>query len=244
MVASVTDNDELQLNAYCDGELDLASAVAFERRLSDDELLRAQYTRLMSLRQAFRSLPQSDVPAGLRARIQSTLDTERPSRASAFRQRRWWLQALAAATVFGAVISSSVMMTIGHFDQREEVASEVVAGHIRSLLVSQPFDVASSDRHTVKPWFTSRLPESPQVPDLSEQGFTLLGGRVDVIGRNPVATIVYKHAAHTISVTTLSRGRSVPDQTIAGYNVRSWSDGDFTYVAVSDLAAADLATFE
>ncbi len=242
MIASVTDNDELQLNAYCDGELDLASAAAFERRLAEDETLRAQYTRLMSLRQAFRSLPQSDVPAGLRARIQSTLDAERPGRV--LRQRSWPLRALAAAAVFGAVISSSVMMTISHFDQREEVASQVVAGHIRSLLAPQPFDVASSDRHTVKPWFTARLPESPQVPDLAAQGFALLGGRVDVIGHDPVATIVYKHAAHTVSLTTLRPGQSVSDQAIAGYNVRSWSDADFTYVAVSDLPAADLATFE
>ena len=97
MVASVTDNDELQLNAYCDGELDLASAASFERRLADDELLRAQYTRLMSLRQAFGSLPQSDAPARLRARIQSTLDAERPSRANVLRQRGWSLRALAAA---------------------------------------------------------------------------------------------------------------------------------------------------
>jgi anti-sigma factor RsiW len=244
MVASVTDNDELQLNAYCDGELDLASAVALERRLSDDELLRTQYTRLMSLRQAFGSLPQSDVPAGLRARIQSRLDAERLSRASVLRQRSWSLQALAAAAVFGAVISSSVMMTIGHFDQRENIASEVVAGHIRSSLAPQPFDVASSDRHTVKPWFTARLPESPQVPDLAAQGFTLLGGRVDVIGHDPVATIVYKHAAHTVSLTTLRAGQSISDQAIAGYNIRSWSDTNFTYVAVSDLPAADLATFE
>jgi anti-sigma factor RsiW len=256
MVASVTDNDELQLNAYCDGELDLAAAAAFERRLANDELLRAQYTRLMSLRQAFRSLPQSDVPAGLQARIQSTLDAERAaqvtsqgtgearSKVSVLRQRSRSFQGLAAAAVFGAVISSSVMMTIGHFDQREEVASQVVAGHIRSLLAPQPFDVASSDRHTVKPWFTARLPESPQVPDLAAQGFTLLGGRVDVIGHDPVATIVYKHAAHTVSLTTLRPGQSVSDQAIAGYNVRSWSDADFTYVAVSDLPAADLATFE
>jgi anti-sigma factor RsiW len=244
MVASVTDNDELQLNAYCDGELDLASTAAFERRLADDALLRAQYTRLMSLRQAFGSLPQSDVPARLRARIQSTLDAERPSRSGVLRQRGWSLRALAAAAVFGAVISSSVMMTIGHFNQREEVASQVVAGHIRSLLAPQPFDVASSDRHTVKPWFTAHLPESPQVPDLAAQGFTLLGGRVDVIGHDPVATIVYKHAAHTVSVTTLRPGQSVSDRAIAGYNVRSWSDPNFTYVAVSDLPAADLATFE
>jgi len=151
---------------------------------------------------------------------------------------------LAAAAVFGAVISSSVMMAIGHFDQREEVAGQVVAGHIRSLLAPQPFDVASSDRHTVKPWFTARLPESPEVPDLATQGFALLGGRVDVIGHDPVATIVYKHAAHTVSLTTLRPGQSVSDQAVAGYNVRSWSDADFTYIAVSDLPAADLATFE
>jgi anti-sigma factor RsiW len=245
MIASVTDNDELQLSAYCDGELDLASAAAFERRLAEDEALRAEYTRLMSLRQAFRSFPQSEMPAGLQARILSSLDAaERPNRIGALRQRSWSFQALAAAAVFGAVISSSVMMTLDYFDQREEVASQVVAGHIRSLLAPQPFDVASSDRHTVKPWFTSRLPESPQVPDLAAQGFTLLGGRVDVIGHDPVATIVYKHAAHTVSLTTLRSGQSVSGQAVAGYNVRSWSDADFTYVAVSDLPAADLATFE
>ena len=248
MIASVTDNDELLLNAYCDGELDLASAAAFERRLAEDETLRAQYVRLMSLRQAFRSFPQSEMPAGLQARILSKLDAaedaaERPNRVTALR-RSWSFQALAAAAVFGAVISSSVMMTLDRFDRREEVASQVVAGHIRSLLAPQPFDVASSDRHTVKPWFTSRLPESPQVPDLAAQGFTLLGGRVDVIGHDPVATIVYKHAAHTVSLTTLRAGQSVSDQAVAGYNVRSWSDADFTYVAVSDLPAADLATFE
>src|SRR5258708_5740929 len=139
MIASVTDNDELLLNAYCDGELDLASATAFERRLAEDETLRAQYTRLMSLRQAFRSFPQSEIPQGLQARILSKLDAaedaaERPNRVTALRQRSWSFQALAAAAVFGAVISSSVMMTLDRFDQREEVASQVVAGHIRSLL--------------------------------------------------------------------------------------------------------------
>src|SRR6202012_189077 len=119
-------------------------------------------------------------------------------------------QALAASAVFGAVISGSVLKTIDRFGQEDTTASEGVAGHIRGLLAPQPFDVASSDRHTVKPWFTARLPESPQVPDLATQGFSLLGGRVDVIGHDPVATIVYKHAAHTVSLTTLPRGQSVP----------------------------------
>src|ERR1700688_1705468 len=185
MIALMKDNDELQMNAYCDGELDPASAIEFERRLSGDESLKARYNRLLSLRRAVRSLPQYELPAGLQARIQSALDadgpcqTKRPGhvvrlgQAGRPRQRSWSFQALAAAAVFGAVISSSVMLTFERYNVHEDVAREVVAGHIRSLLAPQPFDVASSDRHTVKPWFTSRLPESPQVPDLAAQGFVL-----------------------------------------------------------------------
>jgi anti-sigma factor RsiW len=250
MIASMKDSDELRMNAYCDGELDPVSAIEFERRMADDESLKAQYDRLLSLRHAFRSLPQYDLPAGLQARIQSALDTDRPGKPNPPVQVRrplqqsWSFQALAAAAVFGAVISSSVMLTIERYDPHEGVAREVVAGHIRGQLARQPFDVASSDRHTVKPWFTSRLPESPQVPDLAAQGFVLVGGRVDVVGRDPVATIVYKHAAHTVSLTTLPPGQSVSDQAIAGYNVRSWSDAQFTYIAVSDIPPEDLASFE
>jgi anti-sigma factor RsiW len=244
MIASLRDNVEMQLTAYCDGELDPVAAAEFERRLAADESLRARYSRMMSLQQAVRALPLAEVPSDLKARVQVRLDAERPNNVTVLRRRSWPSQALAAAAVIGAVLSSSVLMTIEYFGQGEEVASQVVSGHIRGLLAPQPFDIASSDRHTVKPWFTSRLPESPQVPDLAAQGFALLGGRVDVIGNSPVATIVYKHAAHTVSLTTLRAGKTVPEQTIAGYNVRSWSDGNFTYVAVCDLPSVDLAAFE
>jgi anti-sigma factor RsiW len=257
MTASIKDNDELQLNAYCDGELDPASALAFERRLAEDESLKARHDRLLSLRRAVRSLPPFEMPPGLQARINAKLDAdgsgqvagfpgqpERPAKVSRLRPRSWSFQALAAAAVFGAVISSSVMMTMDRYGQREEVARQIVAGHIRGLLAPQPFDIASSDRHTVKPWFTSHLPESPQVPDLAAEGFVLVGGRVDVVGHEPVATIVYRHAKHTVSLTTLPPGRSVSDQTIAGYNVRSWSDPQFTYIAVSDISPEDLAAFQ
>jgi anti-sigma factor RsiW len=256
MIASLRDNDELLLTAYCDGELDPVAAAEFERRLETDESLKARYSRLMSLRQAVRALPPADLPSDLQARIQARLkaetepsnserpNAERPNNVTVLRRRSWSFQALAASAVFGAVISGSVMKTVDHFGQSDTLASEVVAGHIRGLLAPQPFDIASSDRHTVKPWFTSRLPESPQVPDLSAKGFVLLGGRVDVIDNRPVATIVYKHAAHTVSLTTLRAGQAVSDQTISGYNVRSWSDGNFTYVAVCDLPSADLAVFQ
>jgi anti-sigma factor RsiW len=250
MIASIKDNRMLQLNAYCDGELDPASAIEFERQLAADEMLKARYIKLLSLRHAIRSLPQPDVPRGFQSRIEAAQDADSSSQLDSLRevgrrrQRSWSFQALAAAAVFGAVFSGSVMLTMDRFNLREDTANQVVAGHIRSLLAPQPFDVASSDRHTVKPWFTSRLPESPQVLDLAAQGFVLVGGRVDVVDKVPVATIVYKHAAHIVSLTTLRPGQAVSDQVIAGYNVRSWSDAEFTYAAVSDLPSADLVTFE
>jgi anti-sigma factor RsiW len=244
MMGSANEDEQLQLNAYCDGELDSMSAVAFERRMADDALLKAQYIRLLSLRRAVRSLPLPSTPPGLSASISARLNADRIVRIVRPSRRRWSLRTLAAAAVFGAVLSSAVMLTMQRYELHEDVARQVVAGHIRGLLAPQPFDVASSDRHTVKPWFTSRLPESPQVPDLAAEGFILVGGRVDVVGHDPVATIVYKHAKHTVSLTTLPPDQLVPDQAISEYNVRSWSDAQFTYIAVSDLPAPVLASFE
>lgn len=237
MTAMQGGNDDLLLQAYCDGELDPAASLAFEQRIASDAALKAQYDKLMGLRDTLRSLPLDDEPPHLQARIGRALDSERS------RQRNWSWQALAAAAMIGAVLASGVMLGMDRYNARQQTAEQVVANHIRSLLAPQPFDVASSDRHTVKPWFTTRIPESPQVVDLAPQGFALSGGRIDVIGREPVATIVYRHAAHTVSLTTLKSGQPIPAAAIAGYNVRSWSDGDFTYVAVSDLPAEDLAVF-
>jgi anti-sigma factor RsiW len=231
-------SDDLILQAYCDGELDPVTALAFERRMAGDAPLRARYDALMSLRRALRVLPQDEVPPDLLARIESTVES------SPRRQRSWSWQALAASALIGAVLAGSITMSMNRYEARQQIVQQLVSSHIRSLLAPQPFDIASSDRHTVKPWFSTHVPESPQVVDLASQGFPLAGGRVDVIGRDPVATMVYKHAAHVISVIALPPSQQVPSDAIAGYNVRSWRDGDFTYVAISDITGDDLAAFE
>ncbi|CAN5296942.1 anti-sigma factor [soil metagenome] len=233
-------SDETMLQAYCDGELDPAAALAFERRLADDEALRARYREIMALRHALSALPQEDVPDRLLSRIDVVLDAERRPRQS---WSRSWLS-MAAAAVIGAIAATSVVLTMERDGARQQVVQQAVASHIRGLLAPQPFDIASSDRHTVKPWFTTRVAESPQVVDLAAQGFPLVGGRIDVIGREPVATIVYRRAAHVISVIAMPPGHDVPANAVAGYNVRSWRDPDFTYVAVSDIPTDELAAFE
>lgn len=244
MTAPRREDDELQLSAYCDGELDAASASELRRRMARSASLMVRYQRLVSLRKAVRCLPEFGMPSNLATRIQSQLDVEAPSNVTALPGRN--LLRLKPAAVFASAdaISSSAVALMKKFGQPNNVAAEIVAAHMRRLLTSQPFDMASSDRHAVEPWFAEHFVASPEIPDLAERGFTLLGGRADVIGPDPAATIVYQYGAHIVSLTALGPGQAIAEQTIAGYNVRSWRDAEFTYVAVSDLPGEELAMFE
>jgi anti-sigma factor RsiW len=233
MSPSTLDRDDGLLQAYLDGELDPASAAAFEQRLAADSGLRTRYESLLSLRRLLHAVPPDDVPVD---RLRSRIDAAVESKAGGHRSWR----ALAAAVLIGAVLGAAATATLVRPDSGREASSLVVTNHIRGLLAPQPFDIASSDRHEIKPWFTSRLPESPQIVDLGGDGFSLLGGRVDVLGEQPVATVVYRHGGHTISLTTLRGSRTVSGGSIAGYTVRTWREGEFTYVAVADLSDADL----
>jgi anti-sigma factor RsiW len=238
MISPLPANDDALLHAYTDGELDPSTSAAFERRLASDPDLRARLESILALRRLIRTVPDDDAPVD-RLRAKAAIAINRP----VVEKRNSWRD-LAAAALIGAVISGSAVFFSIRPNPAEEISNFVVANHIRSLLAAQPFDVASSDRHTIKPWFTTKLPESPPVIDLSGDGFPLAGGRVDVVVHDPVATVVYRHGPHAISLTTLRGTRAVSMGNISGYNVRTWRDGDFTYIAVSDLPAADLDDFQ
>ena len=165
--------------------------------------------------------------------------------------KRWleWQQwlGMGAAFAFGVVFSIVVMMFYGVPGQQDLLATQVVNGHVRSLMVAHLSDVTSSDRHTVRPWFSGKLDYSPPVKDLATEGFPLIGGRLDYMDERPVAALVYKHQLHTINVfvwpvhgkTTLAHG-SVTHQ---GFNVTSWQEEGMQFWAVSDLNTTDLQRF-
>jgi anti-sigma factor RsiW len=232
-------DDRLWLNAYIDGELDPAHVLEFEQRLAADPALAAEQARLMALRGAIRErVPRERASPQLRRRVAALA---RPQPAPGWRALA---ASVAVAFVAGSAATFVALGPGGQAPVTAPVASQLVASHMRSLMASQPFDIASSDRHTVKPWFNGKLPESPRVVDLAPLGFPLVGGRIDVIGLTPVPTLVYRHRLHVISLTALpSRLGAVPPRAIDGYNIVDWTDGDITYWAVSDVSAPDLEEF-
>ena len=243
-VSATPDDANLLVHAYVDGELDPAHALEVERQMARDTVLAAERARVETLQRLIRErLPRERAPQGLTRRIEAAIGVPQAARGAS---RPPW-RALAASVAFAAFLASGSTWFALRPGPTVTVADMVVANHLRALMAPQPTDVASSDQHTVKPWFVGRIPESPRVVDLSPQGFPLVGGRIDVIGRVPVPTLVYRRRQHLISLSSVPSSASaileaVP-RAIAGYNIVSWTDGGLTYWAVSDVAPSDLGSF-
>jgi anti-sigma factor RsiW len=152
-------------------------------------------------------------------------------------------RALAASVALALIVGSGSTWLALHPAPGDRLAAEAVDSHMRSLMAAQPTDVASSDRHTVKPWFAGRVPQAPRVIDLTQDGFPLVGGRIDVIGGAPVSTLVYRHRQHLISLSAVPGQSGAVPRAIKGYNLVGWSADGVAYWAVSDLGAGDLEKF-
>jgi len=232
------DDPFLLVHAYCDGELDPANALAFERRMEAEPQLAAERDRIQALKRAMTRLkPAAMPPAGLRSRVEQAVGLRRRA------MRPTW-SALAASVALAVMLSSAATWSVLAPGRAGLVEDEVVGSHIRALMGAQPFDIASSDRHTVKPWFNGRIAQAPRVVDLAAEGFPLVGGRIDVIAKTPVPSLVYRYQKHLISVTATQGLGAPPRERVAdGYHVIGWTDGGVSYWAVSDVGVGELEKF-
>lgn len=231
----------LTLQAALDGELDATSQAAFEHQLAGDPALAATYERHLALRRALQTrMPRTSAPPALRARLQAATGAAIATPARA--QRRDFMK-MAAALAIGIGLGGSATYLI--LQRRAPGVDEaLIANHRRALLAGTPVDVASNDRHNVRPWFDTRIAISPPTPDLATQGFPLLGGRVDVVNGAPAPVLVYRVGAHVVSVTALPgdvTSRQADDD--AGFHVLPWSHAAFTFLMVTDAERQELTRF-
>jgi len=188
-------------------------------------------------------------PASLRARIEAMVPAARASATVVpypVASRRTLLKGFALGSVLSGALAASLMIAVIRSDQDQRIMGEVVTAHLRSLQVEHLTDVQTSDQHTVKPWFNGRLDVAPPVVDLTAQGFTLLGGRLDYIDGRAVAAIVYRRRNHVLNLFVAPGAgseREVKTETVQGFNVKSWSDQGLNFWVVSDINAEELQEF-
>jgi anti-sigma factor RsiW len=239
-----TEADTL-LHALIDGELDAGHAREVESHLESCAACARAFREFADFR---KTVTAADVrhaaPPGLRERIEGRLPKPR---AAAATSRRAVLKGFAAGATVSALAASGVLVMVLRNSDDQRVLDDVVSAHLRSLQGQHLTDVVSTDQHTVKPWFNGRLDVAPPVVDLTAQGFTLIGGRLDYIDTKPVAVIVYRRRVHVINLfcapTQGSARRSATMRSLHGYNVRQWSENGLELWAVSDLNADELNEF-
>ena len=240
--------EALRVQAFFDGELDAIASAEIERHLTHCAECRALLQDLEQVRADLRrDLSFERAPAALRERVMRALDeqervedpqsTVSPLRRA--RQQSFLLGAFSGAGGMAIAAALALFSIIPSFTS--PLMDGLVSAHVRSLLPDRLIDVASTDRHTVKPWFAGHADVSPVVADFASQGYTLVGGRADYFEGQRAAVTVYRHGAHTINVFSWAGSGILPrDNTRNGYHLAFFRQGNLDYCAVSDTGWDEL----
>ena len=237
---------EAQVDAYLDGELAASDAVELEAHLAGCPTCGRFRDDRLALRKAIAArMPRREAPAFLQGRVRAALrEAAAPGRARRPVLVLAWRWLAVAATLATVAVGSWQLAMVQ--TASSNLADEVLASHVRSLMPGHLSDVVSSDQHTVKPWFDGKLDFSPPVHDFSGRGYPLLGGRLDYLNGRPVAALVYGRRRHVINVFLWpaagpeSAARPVERR---GYHILHWATPDLAYWVASDLGLSELTDF-
>ncbi|WP_160107530.1 anti-sigma factor family protein [Pseudomonas izuensis] len=224
------------IHGYLDKELDPATAAKVAGHLAGcAECARLHDQARLLVAGVKQSAVYYAAPASLAASI---FPAEPPKPRFIERWRTWFAPAFSAAALVLAMV-----LYVATPGAQQPLMDEAVSSHVRSLMGEHLNDVVSSDRHTVKPWFTGKLDFSPPVFDYSAQGFPLLGGRLDYLQHQTTAALSYGRNKHIINVfilPTTEADKPRQSETIRGFNVVSWQENHMRFVLVSDLEKSEL----
>ena len=237
---------ERMVDAYVDRELSARESAEFELALEACPQCRRRLDEARALSGLLGELPEDRAPDLLRARIERELraisGASAPGRARTMPQ---WTKGLAMAA--SLLVAVSIGWLGGTLTGRGVGDEELVSTYLRVASSEHPVDVASTDRHTVKPWFAGRIDYSPPVHDLTGDGFPLEGGRVDVVAGRKVSVLVYRHNQHRAALSlwpATAAGNTPPKVTeYNGFTLAEWRHDGFEMHAVSDMAPSEMAAF-
>jgi anti-sigma factor RsiW len=239
----------LKLQADLDGELEAGDAASVAAHTLTCPDCAATQAELGALSARLRTeLSYHAAPARLRQAIEARIAAPVATapvvvRPPQFRRRLGFGLSFGAGFALAACLALVMLLPRGGGD----MADSIVASHIRALQPGHLMDVASTDQHTVKPWFDGRLDFAPPVKDLAAEGFPLTGGRLDYLDGRAVAALSYRRDKHIIDLYVWP-GSNTLDAVFAdgahnGYNVEHWAQDGMVFWAVSDVEAGQLAEF-
>jgi anti-sigma factor RsiW len=239
----------LLLHGLIDGELDAANSVMIEAHVKTCANCAAELRRLEAIRARVAAADmRHTAPASLLDRIETQIESEAAQAPKANRSlNRSPIRWFAGGALTALAASLALFLAVPQLPT-SPLQDQLVANHMRSLLATHLTDVATSNQHVVKPWFNGRIDFAIPVVDLAEQGFPLVGGRLDYLDDSVVPTLVYKRRLHTINLfIRAANDMSFPAEFAAtqrGFSILRWTDNGLEYWAISDVGLGELRSFE
>lgn len=232
-----------KLDAYLDGELPAAEARALNEHLRGCPACAAEALSKVQRKRAVQAAAQRFTPdPAFRARIQKTIATPKPTLWG-----RGWLPIFVTATAAALLIAAAFVLPLRRGQSSEQqLLSELVDQHVATLASSNPVDVVSTDRHTVKPWFQGKIPFTFNLPELQDSPFTLVGGRVGYARQSPGAELIFRVRQHQISVFIFQEQApresytSENARSALSFEVRTWRHNGLRYFVIGDASPQDL----
>jgi anti-sigma factor RsiW len=235
------------IGPYADGELEAVAILELEKHIHDCPACALEWRNLQSLKKALKQdALYFTAPTELRRRIEAELPS--PRRAVP-RRSVWNWNWLTTATSGAFAVCLALLLLVAQTrpSSEQQLEQEIVSGHVRSLLGSHVLDVASTDQHTVKPWFNGKVDFSPPVKDLAAEGFPLTGGRLDYLGGRTVAALVFQRNKHIINLFVWPAkepdSKPSPAKPSQGYHLIHWANAGMSFWVVSDLNEKELMEF-
>ena len=241
------EESESLIEAYADQELPAAQSAAVAEHLRTCDSCQRRYQAVIDLRASLQRHCMVGSPVELRRNIEKLLHRSPTQSLSATLLSRslptWAAYALSIA--FGVLIGWQSTLLLLSDSREESVQSAILSAHITSLMVDHVTDVPSSDRHTVKPWFTGKLNFAPPVMQFDDEEFMLLGGRLEYIGGQSTAALVYKRRQHVLNlfIWPAAGEQAISQISVKGYNLVKWRSNGLQYYLISDLNSRELAQF-
>ncbi len=241
-----------KIEVYLDVELTLSDRRDLEKHLRDCKQCQLILDDIQLLNELVQKTNYVKAPFSLQRKIKKDLKGTTGEVDATYNRFQLFGFATSSA-VLASILVWAVMTFMVGASVQVQLVNELTEAHVRSLMVDHIADIITSDKHTVKPWFSGKLDFSPPVKDFKNQGFQLIGGRldylrVDPVHQQPAAVLIYKRRSHYINLFVyrddqVSFRSSLNDRQNQSYNLINWHKQGLDYWLVSDLNIAELEQF-
>jgi anti-sigma factor RsiW len=243
------DVDPNWLDAYVDQCCSAEEREGIEAHLRNCNGCAVEALNRMNGKRAVRAAANRYAPSvEFRQKIEASLRSEPISREFfwgkflPFRSVAWLPQLVTAGVALLLIVVSGTLWT--QHERREQALVQLLDMHVATTASSNPVDVVSTDRHTVKPWFQGKLPYAFNLPELQNTPYKLVGGKLVYFRNTAGAQLLFELRKHQISVFIF---QDQPGMSIAtgsaqekGFSAESWSEAGLRYTLIGDTTVADL----